>query len=192
MIEPVSDHVAQGIARLLEQYKRSTRFIALLTVYLERTQALEDALWEVLELRSIDTGFGIILDHIGKILNEPRGGLIDDDYRILLRAKVKVLKSSGTGNQLIEIGDLSIPGGYTFTLADMGNATLLVTIVEPVAFTPGVFQRNLLHAKSGGVKLIFEFSTASAAETFRWTDGPGWGSVYDPGAGGYLASWISQ
>ena len=174
MISPITDHTAQGLARLIEQYKKASLFKAWLSTYLDRIQILEGAIWEVIEKRTIDGGVGVALDNIGKILNRPRGGLSDDDYRIALRAEIAILRSTGTGNDLFTVGSLSLPSGYTFTLEDEGNAALLVTIAQQVLFSATTFLENLIRAKQGGVKLLFEYSTNTPGTDFTWTDGPGW------------------
>jgi hypothetical protein len=174
VITPIDNHVSLGLARLIEQYKNASLFKAWLSTYLERIQILEGAIWEVIEKRTIDGGIGVALDNIGKILNRPRGGLSDDDYRIALRAEIAILRSDGTGNDMFTVGELSIPAGYTFTLTDEGNAALLVTITQQVLFSATTFLDNLTRAKQGGVKLLFEYSINAPGTDFTWTDGPGW------------------
>lgn len=169
MITPITDHVKRGLARLVEQYKNSTKFKLWISVYLQRIQNLEDATWEVLEKRSIDNGIGIALDYIGKILNRPRGGLSDDDYRIALRAEIAILRSTGNGDDLDTVGGLSIPSGYDFQLIDLGNATLQVIVDGIPAFSISTLFLNFLRAKQGGVKLLFEFQPTD--HPFIWDTG---------------------
>lgn len=186
MIEHITDHDAQAKARLISQYKKATVFKAWLSTLITRIQILEDAIWSVITQRTID-GVGIVLDNIGKILNRPRGGLSDDDYRIALRAEIAILRSTGNGDDLFTVGELSLPPGYDFTLTDLGNAALRVSIVEPVAFDVHVLFQNMTRAKQGGVKLLFEFIVSPETDAFIW-DSLGFGSVTTSAAGGLLGA----
>jgi hypothetical protein len=174
LIERIDNHVEQGLARLISQYQNAVQFKLWISVYLRQIQRIEDGIWEVIYARNIDSGIGVQLDLIGKILNRARGGLSDDDYRIALRAEIAILRSTGTANDLETVGNLSLPSGYTFTLTDEGNAALLVQIDQQVLFSATTFLENLIRAKQGGVKLLFEYSTNAPGTDFTWTDGPGW------------------
>jgi hypothetical protein len=186
MIEPIANHIELGLARLIEQYKNSTKFKLWLSVYLGRAQILENAIWEVLEKRSIANGVGVALDNIGKILNRPRGGLGDDDYKIALRAEIAILRSTGTADDMIRVGELSAPDGTDFDFTDLGNATLQILVDVVPVFSIETLFLNFLRAKQGGVKFLFEYPVADAA--FVWDTGPDFGDATGADVGGYLTN----
>lgn len=190
MIEYVPNHVQLGIARLITQYQNSPLFIQWLTIYLGVCQDIEDCLWEILEKRNIDSGIGYQLDAIGRILNRPRGGLDDDDYRIALRAEIAILRSTGTADDLTTVGLLSVPTGYTFGLTDLGNAALLITFNEVPMFSILTLFENFIRAKQGGVKLLFQYQPGVTG--FIWDTGDefsDWNGA--PDTGGDLLAMLS-
>jgi len=166
VITYIPDHVQQGLARLISQYQSATQFKTWLSIYLDVCQDIENCFWEILEKRNIDSGIGVQLDSIGLILNRPRGGLVDDDYRIALRCEIAILRSTGTADDLFTVGSLAIPLGYTFGLTDMGDAALLVTFNQIPAFNILALFQAFFRAKQGGVKLLFLF--APVADSFIW------------------------
>lgn len=190
MITQVENHVELGLARLIEQYKESANFKALLTIYIQRYQALEDAIWQVITLRYIDTAFGVQLDGLGAIVNEPRGGLDDTSYLVVIKAKILILKSSGTGNQIQKILNLCIPPGYTYLYRDLGSAALLVRINEQIEFNILGLVRLIPLLKAGGVLFLFIFSLDPPSERLLWGT-RGFGSVYDPTEGGKMIACLT-
>jgi hypothetical protein len=166
VIEYIPNHVQQGLARLISQYQSATLFKTWLGIYLGVCQDIEDCLWEVLEKRNIDSGIGVQLDNIGKILNRPRGGLVDDDYRIALRCEIAILRSTGTADDIFTVGSLAIPLGFSFGLTDLGDAALLVTFNGVPTFNVLAFFQAINRARQGGVKLLFLF--APVANPFIW------------------------
>jgi hypothetical protein len=51
----------------------------------------------------LDNEKGLGLDRIGKLLVEPRNGLVDDDYRILLKLCILLNNCTGTVNDIIKV-----------------------------------------------------------------------------------------
>ena len=173
MITHITDHDAQGQARLISQYQKAPVFKTWLSTLMGRIQILEDAIWAVIVNRNID-GVGFVLDNIGKIIKRPRGGLGDDDYRIALRAEIAILRSNGTTPDIIAVSQLGLPPGYTFDVTDQPIQTLLYLINEPILFDVGTFFTMLKRTKAGGVKLLFEYTINPLEDDFTWTAGPGW------------------
>jgi hypothetical protein len=53
--------------------------------------------------RSIETGEGVVLDTIGAVIGQPRGGLSDDVYRRYLRARISANSSHGTVPHILRV-----------------------------------------------------------------------------------------
>jgi len=72
---------------LLEQFKDSTKFKALINACNEKAQDIETALFEIRSEFEIDVAVGVQLDILGSIFTEDRVGRNDTDYRYAIKAK---------------------------------------------------------------------------------------------------------
>lgn len=98
----INDHAVRARARLTQQWKTSTNILALLDAISEQVQAAEDALYPLLLLTDIDTMTGDALEQIGELVNEPRNGATDADYRVAIRSKIALICGSGTPDNLLD------------------------------------------------------------------------------------------
>lgn len=102
-ITRITEHTHQALKRLVTQYREKPNFEAIVSTFSYQIQELEDAFFQLLESRSIDTSIGLQLDNLGSIVDEKREGLSDNDYRLKLIAKIAVNTSQGTPEDLINI-----------------------------------------------------------------------------------------
>lgn len=192
--QKITDHADQGVFKFLEQFKDKPSLEALARSYLNRIQELEDAIWEVLLIRGIDLSEGVNLDSIGVIVGRPRLGLGDSDYRIALRAQIRINRSSGTPEDMIAVTGLSIPAGQSFTFAEAYPATVVIEVLGQSIFNMLVLLDNLIRTKAGGVRLLLEYSLNPIDNNFTFSDDDttmadvnrGFGNDLDPSVGGYL------
>lgn len=195
-LEQNTSHREEAIALLLYQLKGKPRLEVVVGALGTQVQEIEDALWDLLLERGIESGVGTQLDGIGEIVGKERGGIGDSAYRCILRAWVKVLRSSGTSDQLIEIVRLSQnDADFALTLTEPDPATIRIVLDEPLVLGGGgrikrLF-RLLVEAKSGGVKLFLEGTVSEFDDVFSFGDVPtetgssnGWGDTADPDVGG--------
>lgn len=138
-------------------------------------QDIEDALWDLLVNRSIETAEGAQLDQLGYIVGEPRRGLDDEAYRRHVRARVATNKSSGRVNELYEIARLVLnDDSLGLRAVREGPATLRVTIDGAVSDdVAGFVIRFLRDAGGGGVRIVLQHSSQAPADLFQFDDGPG-------------------
>lgn len=167
--EEITDHCLQGQDRFIEPFKSKPRLDALLCVYLDQVQELEAVLWDVLVDRYIDTAVGVQLDVLGSIVGQGRLGLGDDDYRTLIRARIKVNLSDGHPEQLIEIlsliQDPDEPG--VIELYEYPPASFIITILGDIgSLDPALAFLLLNAARAAGVGFSFVFSTEPLGEQF--------------------------
>lgn len=95
-----------ALERVLEQYKEQPNIDKLLRIFVARWQSLENLLQSVLTFRLLDTATGFLLAVYGKLLALPRrAGWSDDQWRFFLKLKIMALRSSGTMDELLAIGD---------------------------------------------------------------------------------------
>lgn len=117
------DHTA-SLELLLEQFKNSENLTGLIRVNAAEANLLQDAIFEVRDLYWLDTATGVQLDVIGSILNTPRSGKTDYEYRIELKG-VATLTFSGTPEEVIN----AVKSTYGLTHLEMAFYAS-----EPAAF----------------------------------------------------------
>lgn len=122
-----SDHAGKMLARLGEEF-RKPRIQATLSAEAAQYQALEDAYWQLLSEFGIETAVGWALDVLGRIVGEPRQGATDADYRLRVRARIRVNRSDGTIEDVIEVVRLLIGSVL------LPSATIKLTEYYPAAF----------------------------------------------------------
>lgn len=131
----ILDHEAQALARLIEQYKGSTNIENVIKAIVPQTQDQEPVLDDLQLLRFLGAASGEQLDGLGRILDTPRAGLSDTDYRGLLTVKIAENFSEGTIEDLIGIF----------------NALMDATKTQAIETFPAAFQ---LTAINGGVPIL--------------------------------------
>lgn len=162
-------HAKDGLKRLLSKEKDSRVLRGILTSYLNRVQEIEDTAWLVITSRTLD-GEGAQLDAIGRLLVCPRANLVDSDYKIALRARIRMLRSSGTAVDLEDVADLSLPAGFDYAYDEAYPKTVLIDVDGAITFTVSVLWRNLLRTKGGGVKLFLTYDDEATPWLFAEGD----------------------
>lgn len=177
MADHKTDYTAEALERLLSTLQGGTKTEALVSSYLDRCQELEDAAYELLEQRGIDSATGDRLDRIGALVGIPRGGQEDNTYRLRIRAEIAVLNSDGLASDILDVLRLLV-----------GATVAQVSISEYFPKTVYVYTHNLIvdedtaviasllrRAVSAGTELQFIFSTVEVndANTFHFSETPG-------------------
>ena len=91
----VETHVEDGLERLLECFKFKPNMRATCAVILKRVQHIEDVLYQIYEGVWLDNAVGVQLDNLGDIVGEKRKGRQDEQYRLYIRARIKINRSNG-------------------------------------------------------------------------------------------------
>lgn len=170
------DHVALARDRLCQQWRDKPNIVALLTLFAKRWNDVETAFWELLTLTDVYSAFGSTLDQIGKLVGQPRNGLLDDTYRRYILARILTNKSDGVLEDLIAIAYQIINDATVHIVtsqegaATLRMATLNIAITDAIAAIVFDF---LSQAVSGGVRIVYQWSTALPAATFTLDIGPG-------------------
>jgi hypothetical protein len=179
----ILNHGALALARLAEQYRNKPRIAGLFTAVGAEVRAVEDALYQLYTERGIDTGVGTQLDAIGAVLAEPRGAATDAEYRLILKAKIRVNKSSGTAENLIAVFHAALPTTLV-TVTTWTIAYVTVEIDATITAAAAVLYRRFLRtARAGGVAGVLVWRECPAAECFRFDTGPGFDLGKWKGAG---------
>jgi hypothetical protein len=118
MAVPTQDttHVAEAAALLIEQYKNTTVVGGFAAVFARQIQTLENAVWSVLNSLPLSaqplggpTNWDI-LDKIGAIVGIPRNGLADIPYLAAIKIKIRINRSDGLAEDIIQITALLFTG----------------------------------------------------------------------------------
>lgn len=161
-----SEHVTRGVARLIDRY-RHERTSALLASWLGEVQAVEDALWQLLVERSVDSAVGAQLDVLGAIVGQPREGRDDETYRLWISARNMVSRSSGTTTQVLAIARQIVPAGVDATLEEHYPAAFVVRLHGPIDERTGYHVAHMLHlAKAAGVLFQMTWAVDPDADIF--------------------------
>lgn len=99
----IQDHVARALDKLPAQFRDSMKLKALIESWIRQVQEIEDQLAIFAAIYDIDNATGRTLDIIGLLVGEGRGGRNDHDYRIWIRARLAVLVSGGTREDVIRV-----------------------------------------------------------------------------------------
>lgn len=103
MITLITNHTELAKDRLREQYKKAPTILALIDAWVGQLQDLEIVLNDLSTKRTIQEGEGYQLDLMGELLDKPRDGRSDVDYRIVLLAKIAQNISRGTPEDVIGV-----------------------------------------------------------------------------------------
>lgn len=165
------DHVGKMLARLAEEF-RKPRISAVLSGEGVQYQAIEDACWQLLTEFGVDTATGWALDVLGRIVGEPRQGALDADYRLRVRARIRVNRSDGTIEDVIEVVRLLIGSAL------LPSATIKLTEYYPAAFvlritgliiTPTqalIYSSFIKQARGAGIGSGFGWQETADADAF--------------------------
>lgn len=174
-VVPVTDHVAQGLERLIPEYQETPRWQAWIESFLVAAQAVEIAAFDIWEaVLGIDLATGVQLELIGRIVREDRDGRTDDDYRRALSVRVLVNRSQGRLEELIKIArtftNADAEVGAYVRIKDVQPARLEVRVVRTPITTRGELDKRLRKAKGGGVALQTLLHPGGPTGSFRLID----------------------
>lgn len=191
-VTPIVDHVAQAVARLIEQYKKKPDLEGMVGAFTAPFQALEDTFQDLETDRSLETSVGVQLDRLGTIVGIARAtNETDDEYRISIKTKIVENISQGEPERLITVYRLLVgaslvylselyPGGIGLMsdvdLADQDFINLLFKRIDRIA--------------AAGVRIDY-LGSFDPDEPFAMAGtlpGEGFGTDTDPLIGGKFAT----
>lgn len=176
-IERIPDHADRAVDRLPAHQRTRQSIEKMIRAITAPVQEVEDALFSLLLIASVDSASGDALDKLGRIVGQPRNGLWDADYRVWIRARQRVNRSSGTIPELLAVLRSIFPPEVTVSVSPEFPAGLRIRARGVELRNPDAVAALIKEACAGGIQTIFDFLTASPAETFTLDDGPG----YDDG-----------
>lgn len=190
-IEKITTHEDDAAARLLHQYKGKPNIEGLVKALASNLQEAEDAIFDLIVSRRIDSAVGEQLDKLGELVGVERQGFDDDFYRILLYVQIGQNTSQGNHEKVATIFKLLTEANRVHLL-DFGNGEIQLNTDGTIdSDKVGFVFNNMEDVVASGVRIdhivcytdesfAFDGSNTSAA-------GAGFGTVVDSNIGGKLA-----
>lgn len=182
-VTPITNHIAQALERLLEQYKHKPNIAAVLTIYAQQIQDLEDLMQPLFTERALANASGIQLDYVGSIVGQAREGLSDPEYRIQILVKIGKNLSEGEPERVIDIFKLLTQSEYVH-LMNLNDASIALMTLNDFTSQDEVDElfRSMQEVVAAGVR-IDAITVADPDLAFAY-DGPGPAALgYDDGSG---------
>lgn len=148
-------HVTDAPTRLAEQFKGQANVEAVVGVFAQQAQEIEDALFEIFDESMLSTAVGVQLDGFGSIVGEERQGRLDDDYRLAISSRISLNLTSGTAEQVIKLVQGLIFDSQTIEISEDFPAAFFVIIPEKLDVDGAGVSTFVQSAKPAGVRAIF-------------------------------------
>lgn len=100
------DHGDAAVNRLVEQFRGKPRIEAFLRALCEPMNDLDQAFVDMITKTSIDNAVGDQLEQLRKKVGQPPADVPTETMRAFIRARIRTNKSSGLGNQILQIARL--------------------------------------------------------------------------------------
>lgn len=178
-LEYVEQHVELGLISLPPAFWGKPRIGAVLAAHLRECQTFEDLIWEMFEVRHIDTADMARLVVIGKLIGQDRHGFDLENFRTAIKARALANRSDGSGPALGRVL-VALLGAGDFAFMWVGAASIAVAYLLQVTDDEQVrlVQEVLPHARAAGVQINFYFQEdADVSIDFVWE------SITAPGPG---------
>lgn len=180
---PYNPDLAGEALDLLPSRFREARVVrALVTALAEGAQVVADEVYDLIVSLDLDTATGAHLDVRGSRVFEQRRGLTDDEYRQIIRAKIRALRSCGTAADIYEVALLVAPPGSSVILRELPVAAYEITFRADPSRIPSDRLRRRMRALLDIVRPVGwnpEYFLEAARPAFAF-DGPA-----DPLLAGY-------
>lgn len=170
-IVPITNHVQQALALLAQQFHGNVQIEAIVRAIVRRVQDFEDLAIAVVNGFDLDTAIGAQLDLIGVIVGEPRQGREDEEYRLHIRARIRLNVGSGTGPDIIDIVALMLTG-RSAEMRPYYPASFVVEVHGATTDDEGAEAAVITRsATAAGVGAQFIYSNNDDSTSFIWADG---------------------
>lgn len=190
---PANDpnHVAEGLGYLTSRYTSQAAVTGIVKSLMSRFQLYETAFQNflfdiVLSNHPLAGGPWDILDKIGSIFKVPRLGRADVDYLAAIKLRMRVLRSHGLAEDIIQIAALiihfitvgGIPNQPGFLYTDYPPAAFEVYDIPPSTTNErDALLQNLGEAKSAGTYGLLRYATTAPAINITWSSAISGGGI---------------
>ncbi len=124
------DHLVAMTANVVDSL-RQPNVLDLLGACAECLDDVEAAAYDTALSNNVDLAAGDQLDKLGERVAEQRGGLLDGEFRLVIRAKMLALQSGGTRDEVLAVAETLLGGNGVYSYQDLGNASIQMVILAP-------------------------------------------------------------
>lgn len=171
MINIISSHYNEALARLLQQYKDQPNIAKFIGIYATQVQELEQIIHDMFTNRMLNDSVGIQLDRLGEIVGVARQGFADNEYRVLILVKIGQNSSQGTPEDVINIVKLlplTVPSERVH-YQNLGTASIMVYTAAEIPPEDVTFiYDNIQEVVAAGVR-IDHFASYSPDDAFAFS-----------------------
>lgn len=175
MADPILflQHRKQALRRLLAQFHGQPNMEAVIGSFMTQVQELEAVFISLMSERYVDTAVGAQLDGIGRVVNEPRIGKSDTDYRVEIKGRITSNRGDSRIENILELFNLLLPAsGLTLIEGVVASFSLSVDqALTPSDPSPEVLNAQLQTAKGAGIRANLLWSDQVSG--LRFTFAPG-------------------
>lgn len=195
MLTEITDYIARARSRILTQYKEKPALVALISELADAVQALETALFDIVEQTAISTATGAWLDRIGNLVGEDRAGAGDVLFRRYIAARIAANTSEGTLEDIIAVVTAWYGSAFPdLLITDFGRSSFLVDLNDPDVLQSAVDRlvKLLRDTRAGGVNGQLLYQLQASSKIFRFSSDAtlqldtdaGFGDSSNPSTGG--------
>jgi hypothetical protein len=166
-IPQITDHVERALALLAQQLKDSAGHNGLVRAFAQEVQALEDAIYGLVQGRALPTASGVQLDRIAAIVGETRDGDDDGPFRARIQSRILINRRSGEVETIIGVLMPLLTGG-TVRVDEYQPAAFIATVTGALESQVPTLVRLLNLAKAAGVRATLAYSVTDPAHTFTY------------------------
>lgn len=161
-VDYISDWKGRLRSRIYEQYSGLPNTVAFSDMLAKQFQDLEDSGQTLFTITSIDDSEGVNLDVIGRIVKQLRLGFDDPTYRLLLKARIRANKSSGTPEDMYSVYVALYGGTVTMIYVGGNDASFVMRMLTPITS----IQAQI------GVSFLTDIKMAGVLGNFEWQEFP--------------------
>ena len=156
--EKNDNHVAAAVLKLAAPFWGKPRIASIVVAIGLQLQELENVFFDIRTSRLLANATGVRLAALGRLVGQYNPGLADDEYRLLIRARIRVNRSEGLLKDLREVlALLNAPA----TITKLGNANLRVELLQPTA-NAAIIADLLAETVAAGIGLHMSATTSSS------------------------------
>jgi hypothetical protein len=188
----ILDRIARTTGGLMAQFENQPNMTAIMASYGVQFQELENMFWDLYLLQTLANSEGEQLDQIGIIVDEPRSGRDDENYRAAIYGRIALNRSHARIEDILDAMTAILDN--TYVLRELDDQTFIVTLedAKPATIDAETFNASLQRIKGGGIHAHFHYSDYDNTDTFTFADADveqtdanqGWGNDGET-AGGY-------
>jgi len=154
-----STHVLEAYNRLIEQFKNKPILNALLAIYVEKFQEIEDVFSDIYDAQLLASATGSALYEIGNIEGITMTSISDAAYRAIIEQVQFTNNSSGDLNTILEF--IALFGTYTYLNIVFGGAILRIDTDIVLSITELAFFKFIQNMLAAGIGLQLSLGGSS-------------------------------